>query len=61
MNTWKRNAVASNIHALKVVCDELRMMCDLTCWSDSEEAHYFDLIVRRNVALVRLKKLGMHL
>lgn len=58
---FHRNAVAENIHALKVVCDEMNDLLVLSEWDEKVESYYDELSSRRGVIINKLKLCGMYL
>lgn len=56
-----RRAVEQNFHALKVVCDEMKAMLDLSSWDLQLEDYYDGLRVKRDDIINRLRLAGMFL
>lgn len=56
-----RRAVEQNLHALKVVCDEMKAMLELPSWDLQLEDYYDGLRIKRDAIINRLRLAGMFL
>lgn len=58
---FHRRAVEQNFHALKVVCNEMNAMLDLSSWDAQIEDYYDGLRADRDNIIKRLRLAGMFL
>lgn len=58
---FHRRAVEQHFHDLKVVCNEMNAMLDLSSWDQQLEGYYDFLRAKRDGIINRLRLAGMFL